>query len=122
MSMSVGVTGSHDSRANEKLAKILSELEKITKELGLDDDISEVANKDLCLYRRGKMFWWTKIDDAAMYRLKLCIAKLPVAIIELDRNTRYYTFKDIEGFGIFNIQLEVENRDGMIIREIDMSF
>ncbi len=120
--MPVCVMGSYDSGTNEKLAKILSKLEKITEELGLTDDISEVASKDLCLYRRGKMFWWTEIDDAFMYRIKLSIAKLPVAIIELDRNTRYYTFKDIEGLGIFNIQLEVENRDGRIIRKINMNF
>lgn len=120
--MPVCTQSSHDSGANEKLAKILSELEKITAELGLDDEIHEAFNGNFYLFRRGKMFWWKKIDDASSYRLKLFIKGWPVACIELDRNTRYYTFKDIEGFGIFNIRLEAENHDGEIIGEVDMYF
>ncbi len=120
--MPVCVQGSHDSRANEKLAKILSELEKITKESGLDDEIEEASNNNNFLFRRGKMFWWTKCNEASSYRLSLFINGLLVSTIEIDRNTRYYTFKDVEGFDIFRVRLEAENRDGQIISEIEMSF
>lgn len=110
-----------DPHANEKLTKILEKLEEITNGASNNEIVSSHGDNAV-LHRKGKMFWWDKSEEVAIYKVTLYILDDEVATIELDRNLAYYTFKDLDGYGIYRFKLEKENRDGNIIGKAEMKF
>lgn len=79
----------------------------------------ETSLNGLKIYKRGKMVWWEKNKDAADYRLRLFVKNNEIDVIEIDRDRAYHTFADLVGTG-FKVQLEVEDRNGMIIDSVSI--
>lgn len=111
-------------RIERKLESTNAKLESINSKLDnlICDDSDCVESDGITLFRRGRMIFWTKVEDALCYRLRLYCCQNEIDVIELDRNKAYHTFTDLVGKGVFAVKLEVENRDGDIINSATIEF
>ena len=99
-------------------------LEQILTELKNNNEdnypiAEETSPNGLKIYKKGKMVWWGKNKDAAGYRLRLFVRNNEIDIVEVERDRAYHTFTDLVGSG-FKVQLEVEDRNGMIIDSVSI--
>ena len=107
------------SRAVAGLKRELSESRKKFEKMYPSDE-GFVVNKDITLYKKGRMLWWTKIKEASLYRLRLFIKDDEIDIKEIERNKAYYNFSDLHYDLNYKVKLEIENRDGKIINELSI--
>ena len=74
---------------------------------------------------QGIMAYWDKVEEAASYTLTLYAldknkkVECEIAIVVLDRNTRYYTFQGLSCNYGYCLKVEAEDRNGEIIARSD---
>lgn len=87
--------------------------------------VQETSPKGLKVYQKGHMVWWSKLPNAASYRLTLFVGKNKIGkqeidIIEIERNKAYHTFTDLVGANMYTVRLEAEDRDCNIIDSVEI--
>lgn len=110
-----GATKAANKGIENQLAEINKKLDKI-----LEIKQSDIDDVDFEIHSRNKMVWWTELPNAASYRLRLYLEGHEIDVIETTRSKRYHTFNDLVGDGYY-IVLEVEDRNGKIIRDISIT-
>lgn len=102
------------------MSEVKAEIASINKILqaSSNETFDRVDGDGISLFRRGKMVWWTKKQEASSYRLRLFVGNDEIDIIEIDRSRAYHTFTDLVGMGMYKVSLEVEDRDGNIINMV----
>ncbi len=112
-------------------AGIEHRLDLILDELKKNHDTNTIVRKSktgLKIFVKEYMVWWTKVNEASSYRLKLFVKEeincpyAEIDSIEIDRNKSYHTFKDLVGSLMYKVDLEVENRNGEIIDSVSITF
>ena len=108
-------------RSTEELKRIS---EKLSKLIPAPVMMRHAIGNGVELFSKGKMVWWTKVDLAARYRIKLAIKTedrlYEIAILENDREKLYATFSDIPAEVTCQVKLEAESRDGTIIASAEI--
>ncbi len=120
------VVSNQIARIEHRLDLIIDEIKKMRC------DNSTMKQKEsktgLKIFVKKYMVWWTKVNEASSYRLKLFIKEginCPydeIDSIEIDRNKSYHTFKDLVESLNYKVDLEVENRNGEIIDSVSITF
>lgn len=111
-----------NSKIIDLLGKILSELKQGDTSCPIG---KETSSKGLKVYQKAHMVWWSKLPNAASYRLTLFvgtgnIGKQEIDVIEVERNKAYHTFTDLVGANMYTVHLEAEDRDGNIIDSVEI--
>lgn len=113
----------HEEYVRENLREILTELKKLTKnEACMADNVVSTTSNNLTFNRKGCLFWWNKISDAASYRLRLSIEDDEIDVIEFDRNKSWYLFNGYVAGLTYTVKLIAENRNGQSIANCELSF
>ena len=71
-----------------------------------------VRNGTFVLQHKDNLVWWSKVEDAARYRVIFYINGDEVNTIDLDRETRYYTFSELPNGVTYMVKVIAENREG----------
>lgn len=113
---------SQNSKMIELLTQILSEVKHGDTSCPIEQ---QTSSKGLKVYKKAHMVWWSKLPNAASYRLTLFvgkgnIGKQEIDIIEIERNKAYHTFTDLVGTNMYTVHLEAEDRDGNIIDSVEI--
>jgi len=107
-----------DDRICYKLDKVKEELQKLNAKIDklIENEKSEGLKTEYAngftLNAQNNVIWWSKVNDAARYRLVLCINLDEVCAIDCDRETRYYVFDKLPKDVYCLVKVIAENREG----------
>lgn len=94
-----------------ELEKLNSKVDQLIKCQESGQIKTEYAN-GFELKAQDRVVWWTKVDNAARYRLILKINIDEVGSLDLDRETRFYVFDKIPKGIYFLVKVIAEDREG----------
>ena len=73
------------------------------------------------LFSKARLVWWTKVEEAARYRIKLHVLAdgrdCEVGTFDVERDKRYISFPDIPSDVPCSVLLQAEDRDGKVIAD-----
>ena len=95
----------------EELQKLNAKVDRILASQP-SRDLKEEINGTFALRCKGNLVWWSKVNDAARYRLSLSINIDEVCTLDLDRDTRYHVFETLPSGINYYVKVVAENRDG----------
>ena len=113
------------SGVNHGMSELVSEVKAISRKLDrlVDDggDIQQANNGDFYVFTKSKMVWWTKVETAARYRLKLLVSKdgadwSEIDVLEIERECAYHVFNNLPKGIKFRVLVEAEDRNGECIK------
>lgn len=109
---------SHSEAYNKRLDAIIKELDKLNSKVeGLikaqkPGQLRTEYSDNFVLKSQSRVVWWSKVNDAARYRVVLKINVDDVASIDLDRETRYYVFDKLPKDIYCLVKVIAEDREG----------
>ena len=101
-----------------RLGKIKEELQELNAKVDKlitsqkDDSLKTEFANGFTLYAQSNVIWWSKVNDAARYRLVLSINSDEVCAIDCDRETRYYVFDKLPKDVYCSVKIIAEDREG----------
>ena len=95
----------------KELEKLNSKVDQLIKSQEPGQIKTEYVN-GFELKAQDRVVWWTKVDNAARYRLILKINIDEVGSLDLDRETRFYVFDKIPKGIYFSVKVIAEDREG----------
>lgn len=95
----------------EELQKLNSKVDKLIASKS-DDVLKTESAGGLTLNTQNHVIWWTKVKDAARYRLILSFNSEEVCSIDCDRETRYYAFDKLPKDAYCSVKVIAEDREG----------
>lgn len=99
------------SAVKEELQKLNSKVDKLIENQSGGMLRTEYA-EGLTLNAQNHVVWWTKVKEAARYRLVLSINSDEVCSIDCDRETRYYVFEKLPKDVYCSAKVIAEDREG----------
>ena len=95
----------------KELEKLNSKVDQLIKSQEPGQIKTEYVN-GFELKAQDRVVWWTKVDNAARYRLILKINIDEVGSLDLDRETRFYVFDKMPKGIYFSVKVIAEDREG----------
>ena len=95
----------------KELEKLNSKVDGLIKAQELGQLRTEYSD-NFILKSQSRVVWWSKVNDAARYRIVLKINIDNVASIDLDRETRYYVFDKLPKGLYCSAKVIAEDREG----------
>jgi hypothetical protein len=95
----------------EELQKLNSKIDKLMTSKN-DDVLRTEYAEGLTLNTQNHVIWWSKVKDAARYRLVLSFNTDEVCSIDCDRETRYYVFDKLPKDVYCLAKVIAEDREG----------
>lgn len=103
-------------KSNEEIVSLLNVIvSKLNQNQNSLSVSKQTSANGMVINQKGHMIWWTKNEEASLYRLHLYINDDEIDIIEIDRTKAYHSFFDLVGDGMYKVCLEVINRERKII-------
>lgn len=94
-----------------ELEKLNSKVDKLLKSEEPGQVRTEYSN-GFELKTKDRVVWWTKVDNAARYRLILNFNIDEVGSLDLDRETRFYVFDKMPKGIYILVKVIAEDREG----------
>ena len=99
------------SAVKEELQKLNSKVDRILENQNCGVLRTE-HTEGLTLNTQNHVIWWTKVKEAARYRLVLNINSDEVCSIDCERETRYYVFDKLPKDVYCSVKVIAEDREG----------